>query len=186
MLHPKLAAPATAQGCGVEKAPKPKAWLMNTSDTARLAPEDNPITSGPAKAFLNSVCICKPPMDKALPANIHVRAFVIRKSQTMSDQTGLELVLPASMLMISPNGISTLPRDRFMTNSKTNRGGRTIHRLWATISIVSLAILNNDTRFRNINRNSHDSPLQLAKILKPAFGNYTLVSIFAVLFEERG
>jgi hypothetical protein len=31
----------------------------------------------------------------------------------------------------------------------------------------------------------HNQP-QLAKILKPAFGNYALVPIFAVLFEERG
>jgi len=30
------------------------------------------------------------------------------------------------------------------------------------------------------------SALRMLKILKPAFGNYALVSIFAVLFEERG
>jgi len=39
--------------------------------------------------------------------------------------------------------------------------------------------------FRNISREAQEMGPEV-KILKPTFGNYPLVPIFAVLFEERG
>ena len=43
--------------------------------TPKLAPELIPNTKGPAKGFLNKVCICKPLTPKAAPANVAVKAL---------------------------------------------------------------------------------------------------------------
>lgn len=49
--------------------------INNTRATIRLAPELSPNTSGPARGFLNKVCINNPPRASADPAIIQVAAF---------------------------------------------------------------------------------------------------------------
>jgi hypothetical protein len=51
---------------------------MIRSATARLAPELMPKTKGPAKGFLNSVCINNPHTDNPLPTKIAVMALGMR------------------------------------------------------------------------------------------------------------
>ncbi len=53
------------------KIPLPKI----TKATPRLAPEVIPKTKGPAKGFLNNVCINKPETPKPEPTKIAVMAF---------------------------------------------------------------------------------------------------------------
>ena len=45
---------------------------ITTKATPKLAPELSPNTSGPAKGFLNKVCISKPLIDKPMPTAIAV------------------------------------------------------------------------------------------------------------------
>ena len=47
--------------------------------TPKLAPEEIPNTKGPAKGFLNKVCINKPQIDKPEPTKTAVIAFGILK-----------------------------------------------------------------------------------------------------------
>jgi len=114
---PRLEAITVDQEEGELRKWIPVTCPIKTSDTARLAPELRPSTSGPAKAFRNSVCICRPPMERAPPAKMQVMALVIRKSQTMLIHTSLVLSPCTIMEKISERGMRTLPRERFTINS---------------------------------------------------------------------
>jgi hypothetical protein len=49
--------------------------VSTTSATPKEAPELIPNTNGPARGFLNRVCICKPLTPKAAPARVAVKAL---------------------------------------------------------------------------------------------------------------
>ena len=74
---PKLAANANPkfENAKAAKLP-PKSEIPNIKiATPRLAPELMPNTNGPAKGFLNKVCISKPLIESPEPTNIAVIDF---------------------------------------------------------------------------------------------------------------
>ena len=92
--------------------------------TPKLAPEEIPKTNGPAKGFLNNVCINKPQTDKPEPTKIAVIAFGILKLMIIVCQLSLVIFPPKMLLKISLNGIETDPKLMFKKNkiiSKTNK-----------------------------------------------------------------
>ncbi len=52
--------------------------------TIKLAPDDTPNTDGPAKGFLNRVCINKPESESAAPAKIAVHVLGILDSKNIN------------------------------------------------------------------------------------------------------
>src|SRR5690349_18203687 len=82
---PTEAAPAVVHG-PVAMVGSHAAWPMMISETARLEPELMPRTSGPARAFLKSVCMASPARERLAPASTQVNALVILNCQTISDQ----------------------------------------------------------------------------------------------------
>jgi hypothetical protein len=137
---PALAAIAITQGLENGNKYKPTFEAINTIDTARLAPELKPKTSGPANGFLKSVCICNPPTAKADPARIQVNAFVSLKFSMISFQTGIEVSFPVKALKISANGIETLPKLRFKKKSANSIVGSAIQNLFTVINIFILGL----------------------------------------------
>jgi hypothetical protein len=105
--HPTLAAATTDMDAGryLEDKPHPAKYKRAT---IRLAPDERPSTSGPARGFLKSVCICRPASARAAPAVIHVKALVIRKFQIISVQTLSEFG-EKSISTTFFNGICTEP-----------------------------------------------------------------------------
>ena len=78
--------------------------------TPKLAPDEIPNTKGPAKGFLNKVCINNPQIDKPEPTKIAVIAFGNLKFKIMVSQLSLGGVPPVKVLNISFNGIETDPK----------------------------------------------------------------------------
>jgi hypothetical protein len=99
---------------------------IKTKEVARLAPDVMPKTSGPARAFLKSVCICRPLTDSALPASTQVRAFGRRKFQTTLARTG-SCSSPSNIENISETGIWMLPDERLTAKTKIKIAGSPIH-----------------------------------------------------------
>jgi len=92
--------------------------------TPKLAPEEIPNTKGPAKGFLNNVCINKPQIDKPEPTKTAVIAFGILKLIIIVSQLSLVTSPPKMLLKISLNGIETDPKLMFKKNriiSKTDK-----------------------------------------------------------------
>ena len=77
--------------------------------TPKLAPEDIPKTKGPAKGFLNKVCINKPAIDSPDPTKIAVRALGNLKFNMMTSQLDFDAFPPVRISKISPVGILTEP-----------------------------------------------------------------------------
>ena len=124
--EPKLAAIAIAQLEKIkeEKNPPNKPEPKMSKATPRLAPEEIPNTNGPAKGFLNRVCINNPQIAKPEPTMIAVIAFGKRKFKIMVCQLSLEAIPPVSELKISLKGIDTEPKLMFIKKhsiSKTNK-----------------------------------------------------------------
>ena len=93
--------------------------MSKTNATIRLAPELSPSTSGPAKGFLKSVCISKPAIDNAAPANTQVTAL-----GTLSCQIILAIVSDPSLneKMVATtfaSGIDTLPIEILVRKRRT-------------------------------------------------------------------
>ena len=109
---PKLAATGKDQleGEFVNKKPpnteEPKIKIA----TPKLAPEEIPNTKGPAKGFLNNVCINKPQIDKPEPTKTAVVAFGILQLMIIVSQLSLVTLPPKMLLNISLNGIETDPK----------------------------------------------------------------------------
>ncbi len=88
--------------------------------TPKLAPEEIPNTKGPAKGFLNKVCISKPQIDKPEPTKIAVIALGTLKFIIMVSQLSLVTLPPKRLLKISLNGIETDPKLMFKKNKSTS------------------------------------------------------------------
>ena len=88
--------------------------------TPKLAPEEIPNTKGPAKGFLNKVCMSKPQIDKPEPTKIAVMAFGTLKLTIMVSQLSLVTLPPKRLLKISLNGIETDPKLIFKKNKTTS------------------------------------------------------------------
>ena len=91
------------------KTPEPK---MITA-TPRLAPDEIPRTNGPAKGFLNSVCMSRPEIPKPEPTRMAVIALGNLKSEIMISQVGLSED-PKRLLKTSCIGIEIEPRLMFI------------------------------------------------------------------------
>ena len=89
--------------------PEPKM----TSATPRLAPDEIPRTNGPAKGFLNSVCMSRPEIPKPEPTRMAVIALGNLKSEIMISQVGLSED-PKRLLKTSCIGIEIEPRLMFI------------------------------------------------------------------------
>ncbi len=109
---PKLAAIAIAQ---FEKATLKKN-PPNTDEpriniaTPKLAPEEIPRTKGPARGFLNKVCINKPLIDSPEPTKTAVIAFGILKFKRIVCQLSFTVSSPKIMAKMSLKGIETDPK----------------------------------------------------------------------------
>ena len=84
--------------------------------TPKLAPEEIPKTKGPAKGFLNKVCINKPQTDKPDPTKIAVIALGTLKLIMIVFQLSLPMSPPKRILKMSLNGIETDPKRMFRKN----------------------------------------------------------------------
>jgi len=127
----------TTELLNVKKRPKPRI----TRATPRLAPELIPSTSGPAKGFLNTVCICNPLTAKDDPATRAVIALGNLKSKRIDCQTP-ELVsfmksIPIMLLM----GIFTGP------DNKSARKKNSIRMSSAIINTNDLSFLLSSGQF---------------------------------------
>ena len=69
--------------------------------TPKLAPEEMPKTKGPAKGFLNKVCINKPQTDKPEPTKIAVIALGTLKLIMIVSQLSLLMSPPKRILKMS-------------------------------------------------------------------------------------
>lgn len=118
---PVLAAIARAQleKATVKKTPPNNPEPKINKATPKLAPEEIPNTKGPAKGFLNKVCINKPHIDKPEPTIIAVIALGKRKFKIIVCQLSLVAIPPVSECKISLKGIDTEPKLMFK-NKKIN------------------------------------------------------------------
>lgn len=82
--------------------------------TPKLAPEEMPKTKGPAKGFLNRVCINKPQTDKPEPTKIAVIALGTLKLIMIVSQLSLLISPPKRILKMSLKGIGTDPKRMFI------------------------------------------------------------------------
>ena len=95
--------PAYPMEIPVNKPAKPNTMMA----TPKLAPALIPRTKGPARGFLNMVCICNPLTDNADPANIAVITLGILIFHIIDSHS---LVEPLKIVLtISENGIFTDP-----------------------------------------------------------------------------
>ena len=103
-------------------SPKNPSWLRAwpniplsriTQATPKLAPELIPSTEGPARGFLNTVCISKPATDSPAPANMAVRACGSLDFMIMFLQTSFSPFPVKRMSNTSFAGIETVPSRRF-------------------------------------------------------------------------
>lgn len=121
---PKLEAIAIAQFERANPAKTPPKILepkINRA-TPKLAPDEIPRTKGPAKGFLNKVCMSRPLIDKPEPTKIAVKALGRRKLKIIKSQLDLELFPPKRISKISEIGIETEPKLILTSNRiSTNR-----------------------------------------------------------------
>ena len=89
--------------------------------TPKLAPDEIPNTKGPAKGFLNNVCINKPEIDNPEPTKMAVIAFGILKLKRIISQLSLDVNLPIKKFATSLKGIDTEPKLIFIKNNITNK-----------------------------------------------------------------
>lgn len=96
---PKLAAIAVAQleKENDKKIPPNRLEPKINKATPKLAPEEIPNTKGPAKGFLNNVCINRPQIDNPEPTNMAVIAFGNRKFKIIVCQLSLRVSSPNSI-----------------------------------------------------------------------------------------
>jgi len=87
--------------------------------TPKLAPELMPNTKGPAKGFLNKVCISNPEIPKPEPTKIAVIAFGSLKSVMITSQVEFS-ILPKRLEKILLKGIFTDPKLIFTKKEMTN------------------------------------------------------------------
>ena len=121
--EPKLAAIGKDQldiELVVKKPPKILDPNINKA-TPKLAPEEIPNTKGPAKGFLNKVCINKPQIDNPEPTKIAVIAFGSLKFKMIVPQLSLEGIPPVKVLKMSLKGIETEPKLIFTKNKTTSK-----------------------------------------------------------------
>lgn len=95
--------------------PEPKIIIA----TPKLAPELIPSTNGPAKGFLNKVCINKPEMPNPDPTSIAVIAFGSRKSLIIICQVSFSNV-PNNPSITLPKGMLMEPRQIFTKKHNNN------------------------------------------------------------------
>src|SRR5258706_2374847 len=124
-ILPAHAANATLHGLVLmrRRTTEPERLARITMATMRLEPELSPSTSGPAKGFLNNVCIISPPDARAAPARMHVTALGNRKCHRMSVQTE-SCALPVKVENTTPIGILTLPSEILTRNKRTTAVNR--------------------------------------------------------------
>ncbi len=91
------------------------------SATPKLAPEEIPNTNGPAKGFLNNVCINKPLIDKPDPTKIAVIALGNLKFKMIISQLSFTESPPIIIENISLVGMLTEPKLIFIKNKKTSK-----------------------------------------------------------------
>ena len=117
--EPKLAAIATAQleKDTVKKIPPNTEEPKINNATPKLAPEEIPKTKGPAKGFLNNVCINNPLIDRPEPTSTAVMALGILNSKMIVCQLSLIVSSPKIIEKISINGIDTEPKLMFVNQS---------------------------------------------------------------------
>ena len=89
--------------------------------TPKLAPDEIPKTKGPAKGFLNNVCINKPQIESPEPTKTAVIAFGTLKLRTMVSQLSLVTLPPKRLLKMSLKGIETEPKLIFKNHRITNK-----------------------------------------------------------------
>jgi hypothetical protein len=89
--------------------------------TPRLAPELTPKTDGPARGFLNNVCIINPPAPRAAPASRAVTACGNLAFITIFVQARLSEPNPKIILKNSLTGIRTEPRAMLRIKKTTPR-----------------------------------------------------------------
>ena len=126
--EPKLAAIGKDQldiELVVKKPPKILDPNINKA-TPKLAPEEIPNTKGPAKGFLNKVCINKPQIDNPEPTKIAVIAFGSLKFKMIVSQLSLEGIPPVKVLKMSLKGIETEPKLIFTKNKTTSKTDKKI------------------------------------------------------------
>lgn len=98
-----------------------KTEIPNTKiATPKLAPELMPNTKGPAKGFLNNVCISRPQIDNPEPTNMAVIVFGSLECKIIYCQDSLVALLPVSVCNIDLKGISTEPKLRFISMNSSN------------------------------------------------------------------
>ena len=105
--------------------PKTPAPNINRA-TPKLAPLLNPKTKGPAKGFLNNVCMMSPETAKPPPVKIAVIAFGKRYSKIINCHEVLVASPPNKLENTSLIGIETLPKLILITNVITNKSIRII------------------------------------------------------------
>lgn len=101
------------------KAPPNNPEPKITNATPKLAPELIPKTKGPAKGFLNKVCISNPEIPKPEPTKIAVIAFGSLKSVMITSQVEFS-ILPKRLEKILLKGIFTDPKLIFTKKEMTN------------------------------------------------------------------
>lgn len=126
--EPKLAAIAIAQfekDIEINKPPNNPVPKISKA-TPKLAPDDIPNTNGPARGFLNKVCINNPQIDRPEPTIIAVIALGKRKFKMIVCQLSLDATPPVSELKISLKGIETEPRLVFKKKNNISKTDKII------------------------------------------------------------
>ena len=125
---PKAEAITKLQGPS-KKPPKvpPKTPAPNINKaTPKLAPLLNPRTKGPAKGFLNNVCIINPEIAKPPPTKIAVIAFGNRYSKIINCHEDFIASPPNKLEKTSLRGIETVPKLILMKKKSTTNKVRII------------------------------------------------------------
>ena len=105
------------------RAPEPRIRMA----TPRLAPEEIPNTKGPARGFLNNVCIRRPLIPRPEPTRVAVRALGNLKFKTMRSQLDLELDPPDKISKRSGKGIATEPKLILNSKKRSNTSVRAMN-----------------------------------------------------------
>ena len=96
---------------------KPEYEPNMSTATPREAPEETPMTEGPAKGFANAVCIIKPEIERVPPHAIAARAIGKRVCNTIGIQYSFSTPFPVKMSNTALNGIFA---DPIINNRKNN------------------------------------------------------------------
>ena len=87
--------------------------------TPKLAPDEIPRTKGPAKGFLNKVCINNPLTANPEPTIIAVRALGNRKFKTINSQLDFDASPHTRISKTSENVMETEPKFIFMQKNRS-------------------------------------------------------------------